>query len=443
MAVPSLIEEWAASNPQSEAAHEEALRVLVDGVTQDVRAEPPFPVRIVGASGPVVTTADGDELICYVMGHGSLLLGHQPAPVVEAVRQQAEVAFHYGGSHLAEAEWASRILDMFPHADRVRFTSSGTESTMLACRIARAHTGRDVIVKLNGHFHGWHDSVLRGFTVPFDRPFAGLPSDVFDRTISIEPDPEALQRVLETGEVAAVMIEPAGGYSGAVPFPVEFLQQARDLCDRTESLLIFDEVVTGFRWAPGGAQETTGIRADITTLGKIVAGGLPGGAVIGGQEIMASLSVSKGNDKVIHTGTHNGHPLAAVAGSVTLDLIRDGAAQNAAAKACGALIDGFNEVFRRHGVPGLAYGASSHFCLIVGVPEVEGVTDASTLGSEVLRRGTPPDILAALNCAMMLNGVHLFHGHGFVASVHDEQITAETIEALDRSVGRLVDDGVL
>lgn len=440
---PDVIHEWAAANRRSEALHNDALEVLVDGVTQDVRAEPPFPVRLVGASGHTVTTADGAELICYVMGHGSLLLGHQPDAVVEAVKAQSEIAFHFGGSHRTEFEWASRILDAFPHADRVRFTSSGTESTMLACRLARAYTGREQIVKLNGHFSGWHDSLISGFMVPFDRTFAGVPKCVLERTMSIEPDADQLDKTLRDGGVAAVIIEPAGGYSGAVPFSPDFLEAARRLCDQAGSLLIFDEVVTGFRWSPGGAQEILGVLADITTLGKIVAGGLPGGAVIGRQDIMESLSVSGGPRKVVHTGTHNGHPLAAVAGSTTLGMIRHGEHQRAAAMTCAVLIDGFNAVFARHGVAGLAYGASSHFCIIAGVPQVESVTDPIQLGSEVLRRGTPPEVLAALNCAMMLNGVHLFHGHGFVSSAHDDDTTHQTIAALDNSIGRLVEEGVL
>ena len=441
--IPPVLEEWRARNPKSGSAYAEAARLMIDGVTQDVRSEAPYPVTIVGSSGNRVETLDGDQLVCYVMGHGSLLLGHVHPEVVRAVQAQAARAFHYGGSHPAETEWAEMIVRLIPTAEKVRFTSSGTEATMLACRLARAATGRSRIVKFNGHFGGWHDALLKGFMVPFDRRFAGVTDEVFGTTTAIDPVPSDLDRLLSVGDVAAVIIEPAGGYSGAVPVSREFIEHAREACTRTGTVLIFDEVVTGFRWAPGGAQQLLGIYPDITTLGKIMAGGLPGGAVAGRQEHMEVLSAARGQSKVIHTGTHNGHPLAAAAGIATLRLLEDGGPQKTADQTCRAVVDGFNDVLRAAGVPGLCYGASSHFCIIVGVPELAGVTDATKLDSVTLRRGTPPDVLNPLNCAMMLNGVHLFHGHGFVSSAHNPASTEATVDAFAASIGRLQQEGVL
>lgn len=439
----TVLEEWRDRNPRSLEYHQRARKVLSDGVTQDVRAEAPFPVTIGASDGHIVETIDGDELVCYVMGHGSLLLGHSHPAVVEAVQSQAARALHYGGSHQAEAEWAERIVDLIPSGELVRFTSSGTESTMLACRLARAATGRDRLVKINGHFSGWHDALIRGFALPFNRRFAGVPDPVFDRTTSVQPDLDELRELLVTGEIAALVIEPAGGYSGAVPIPEELVSAARQICDDTGTLLVFDEVVTGFRWAPGGAQEVLGINPDLTTLGKIVAGGLPGGAVTGPERIMKYLGSEAGASKVIHTGTHNGHPLAATAGITTLDIAANGGPQRAADRACADVMAGFNGILAEAGVAGLAYGASSHFCILVGVPELAGIQDASEVAYETLRLGTPPAVLAALNCAMMLHGVHLFHGHGFVSSAHNEESTRKTIEAFGASIERLKAEGVV
>src|SRR5215472_2375961 len=153
----SLLQEWAEANPRSRALHERARRVIPGGVTHDVRHARPFPVAITSAQGSHKTDADGHDLVCYVMGHGSLLLGHDPEPVIEAIARAAHGPLHPGSSHELEIGWAERICRLVPSAERVAFTSSGTEATMLALQVARGFTGRDRVVKIEGHFHGWHD----------------------------------------------------------------------------------------------------------------------------------------------------------------------------------------------------------------------------------------------------------------------------------------------
>ena len=173
----TLVAEWMAANPRSHARHDHACRLLPGGVTHDVRRPDPFPLTVTRAERARKWDADGHEVVCYVMGHGSLLFGHAHPPVVEAVKRQAELFLHAGASHELEREWAEQVLALLPGAERVRFTSSGTEATLLALLVARAATGRTRVVKLEGHFHGWHDYAAFGVDPPYERPASpGIPA---------------------------------------------------------------------------------------------------------------------------------------------------------------------------------------------------------------------------------------------------------------------------
>src|SRR5215468_4918619 len=224
-AAPSgCVPEWAAANPGSKAHAQRAGRVLPGGVTHDVRRAAPFPLAVARADGARKWDLDGHELICYVMGHGSLLLGHSHPEVVGAVRAQAGRSFHPGACHELECDWAELVIRLVPSAQRVRFTSSGTEASLLALRVARAATGRDKIVKLSGHFHGWHDQVAVGSDPPFDQPdTAGLPRATADTVAVVPADRHALADELAAGDVAAVILEPSGAAWGTVPLPPGFL----------------------------------------------------------------------------------------------------------------------------------------------------------------------------------------------------------------------------
>src|SRR5215470_3672383 len=324
-----LVRHWAAENPRSAALNARARRVLPRGVTHDVRLADPFPLAVTRASGPRKWDLDGHELICYVMGHGALLFGHGHPAVVAAVQEQASRSFHPGACHELESEWAEAVIELVPSAERVRFTSSGTEASLLALRIARAATGRDKIVKLRGHFHGWHDQVAIGSDPPFSQPdTAGLPGEIAGSVAIIAADEAVLADILEAGDVAALILEPSGGAWGTVPLPAGFLDTARRLADKSGTALVFDEVVSCFRWAPGGVQQTSGVIPDLTVLGKILAGGMPGGAVCGRADLMEHLAgPAAGSRRVAHPGTHNAHPLSAAAGVATLALAASGEPQ--------------------------------------------------------------------------------------------------------------------
>jgi glutamate-1-semialdehyde 2,1-aminomutase len=428
----SILAGWARENPRSAALHARATKLLPGGVTHDVRLAEPFPLAVARAEGARKWDVDGHELICYVMGHGSLLLGHCPPEVVSTVRAQAGRSFHPGACHELESDWAQSVIELVPSAERVRFTSSGTEASLLALRVARAATGRKKIVKLHGHFHGWHDQVAFGSDPPFSQPdTAGLPGELTASVIIIAADEMVLAEILEAGDVAALILEPSGAAWGTVPLPDGFLVAARRLADKTGTVLVFDEVVSGFRWAPGGVQQTCGVLPDLTVLGKILAGGMPGGAICGRADLMEYLAgpaaVSR---RVAHPGTHNAHPLSAAAGVATLTIAASGEPQAEAARLAAELREELTAVFRQRGIPGRAYGESSTFHLLFGDDDPPERLDAATLKSSV----PPEQVSAALQCAMLSAGVHLFHGSGFLSAAHGDRDVALTIRALDHSL---------
>jgi glutamate-1-semialdehyde 2,1-aminomutase len=426
---------WAAANPGSKAHAQRASRVLPGGVTHDVRRAAPFPLAVARAEGAHKWDLDGHEIICYVMGHGALLLGHSHPEVVAAVRRQATVAFHPGASHELETEWAEAVVDLVPSAEVVRFTSSGTEASLLALRLARAATGRDRVVKLAGHFHGWHDQVSFGTDPPFHGPdTAGVPAALGQVASVVPADAHALAEALHGEDVAAVILEPSGAAWGTVPLPAGLLAELRALTAATGTVLIFDEVVSGFRWSPGGVQAVAGVTPDLTALGKILAGGMPGGAVTGRADLMGHLSRDGGDPRRVgHPGTHNAHPVSAAAGTAALRACRSGEPQAYAAGLAAALRTGLTKVLAEAGVPGQAYGESSAFHLLLGHPGDPAGASLAALKSA----GMSPELSAELHAGMLLEGVQLFHGSGFLSAAHTEADVERTVAAFAATLGRL------
>jgi glutamate-1-semialdehyde 2,1-aminomutase len=414
----SFAEEWAARNPRSAELHRRAARTLPGGVAHAVRQTRPFPLFVERATGARKWDADGHELLCYVMGHGALLLGHGHPAVADAVARQAERGLHLGACHEAEALWAEQVSRIVPSAESVRFTSSGTEATMLALRLARAATGRDRVVALEDHFHGWHDYAAVGLDV---RPL-GVPAAVRDSVVLVEPTVVAVERALVAGGVAAVVLEPASVTAGLEPLPRSDLEALRRLTREHGALLVFDEVVSGFRVAPGGVQAEAGVVPDLTALAKILAGGMPGGAVAGLREVLSLVAGTGGG--VTHSGTHNAHPLAAAAGTVTLELAADGSAQRLAADRAARLRAALRDVLEARGVAGEVVGASSYFRIELA-------------GSEHVRFAAD-DLLTELTCGMLLHGVHLHGGaSGLVSTAHGELELEQTVEAFEQTLAGL------
>jgi glutamate-1-semialdehyde 2,1-aminomutase len=442
--VATILERYEQLHPRSAALHAEALRFFPNGVTHDIRHLVPFPIYVERAAGSHKWDVDGHEIIDYVIGHGALLLGHAHPEVTRAVTEQLQKGTHYGACHQLEIRWAEWVQRLVPSAQVVRFTSSGTEATMMAVRLARAFTGRQKLVRFNGHFHGWNDSVV-GFslTAGATPQAVGIPLAALQNQVLVpQHDTEALRRALEEhNDVAAVIIEPTGASYGTLPLEPAFLSEIRDLTQRTGALLIFDEVVTGFRVAPGGAQALFGVLPDITCLAKVLAGGLTGGAVVGRREILSLLDFRDDEwnlkRRIPHPGTFNANPLSAAAGSACLSLIADGRPQEQAAGVCRRLCQGMNVIMRRAGVPGCAYGFSSMFHITMG-HEVPPPEDDFLWRWEGRPGPTVPGMsrerVEALKRGMLNRGVDLMRNGGLVSAVHSEQDVEATLAAFEATL---------
>jgi glutamate-1-semialdehyde 2,1-aminomutase len=316
--------------PSSESLFEAAQRVIPGGVNSPVRAFKGVggtPFFVARAEGSRIVDVDGRAYIDFLGSWGPLILGHAPPAVLEALTETARGGTSYGAPTANEVEMAERITRAVPSMEMVRLVSSGTEAAMSAIRLARGATGRDVIIKFDGCYHGHADSLLvkagsggATFGVPDSQ---GVPAALAALTVALPfNDLDAVARALETrrDEVAAVLVEPVAGNMGVVPPAPGFLQGLRDLCTRHGALLIFDEVITGFRVAFGGAQARYGVRPDLTCLGKIIGGGLPVGAYGGSREVMNRIAPLGG---VYQAGTLSGNPLAVAGGLATLRALED------------------------------------------------------------------------------------------------------------------------
>jgi glutamate-1-semialdehyde 2,1-aminomutase len=349
--------QYAENTPNPALASGSAGELFPSGITHDARNVDPYGVFIQRAEGPHKWDVDGNRYIDYWMGHGAMLLGHAHPAVVEAIREQVARGTHAGGSTRLEIDWARLIMDLVPCAESVKFTSSGTEATLLALRAARAYTGKSKIIKFEGHFHGWHDYAMCGVVAPYNVPMsAGIPEEV-QRSVILVPfnDPAALTQALDSSnDIAAVIAEPGGSYDDTVPTNPVFLKHLREATTRRGVVLIFDEVVTGFRYAVGGAQEYFGVIPDMATLAKVMAGGLNGGAVVGRREIMEVFEPRDDPQwnryhMVPHPGTFNANPLSAAAGIAALKLIATGEPTKRAQEMTDMLISGINQVLTRRG----------------------------------------------------------------------------------------------
>ena len=435
----TIVDRFRAEHPKSAALSDQARQAIPGGITHDIRHLVPFPIYVERASGPRKWDVDGHEYIDYWMGHGALFLGHCHPAVVTAVQEQMARGTHLGASHEVEVRWAELVNRLVPCAELTRFTMSGTEATHLALRLARAYTGRPKVVKLSGHFHGWHDGVVVGVNPPYDVPMsAGVPDAVRDQVIVCPPnDVKAVEIALKGGEVAAVILEPAGGQAGTTPTIPGYLQELRRVTTEQGTVLIFDEVITGFRYAPGGAQEYFGVTPDLTTLAKIVAGGLPGGAVCGKRDVMSMLT-HRGDhawdrsQRVGHAGTFNANPLSAAAAIATLTLCADASLQARANKAGEEMRRGLNEGLKRAGAPGVVYGeASLYHVSFEGKPGLAG--------PEKPKRG---DLYHLLRCALINEGVDCSANHGWISAVHGAEEVERSIAAYERAFRAMVAENV-
>ena len=449
-----ILGEYLARTPRSARCHDEAREVFPSGIVHDSRRTWPYGIYVERAIGSRKWDIDGNEYIDYYGGHGALLLGHQHPKVVAAAQAQLGKGLHFAAGHEQQLEWGRLVQELIPSAERVRLTSSGTEATHLAIRLARAASGKNKIVRFVGHFHGWHDHAAFGVKERLDgTPTPGVLADVAANVILVRPnDIERVARVLAAhGDIAAVIIEPVGASSGAIPTPPAVLKDLRELCRLHGVLLIFDEVVTGFRVSPGGAQTLYGVTPDLTTLAKILAGGMPGGAVAGRKDILDWLdhdaSTTSGRERIAHEGTHNAHPVSAAAGIATLKIIRDTDACRRASASAERLRAGMNAVLEEEGVPWAVYGVHSFFHFFTN-PENRTIKpttfDALAVPTDWFKTDKRERLLAKMRLAMLVQGVDLkgWRG-GLVSSAHTAADLDQTIEAWRKSLRALKEEGDL
>jgi glutamate-1-semialdehyde 2,1-aminomutase len=445
---------YEALTPGSAALAAEARRLMPSGLAHDSRHLDPYPLYVQRGLGPVKWDVDGNRYVDYFGGHGSLLLGHNHPTVMAAIHAALDFGTHFGACHEQEVRWAKLITQMVPSAERVRFTASGTEATLMALRLARAYTGRSKLVRFRGHFHGWHDHMTSGQANHFDgTATSGVVNGVADNVLLCDPnDVAGITRIFnDHKDIAAVILEPTGASFGKMPIVPSFLALLRDLTRQAGSVLIFDEIVTGFRVSPGGAQAALGITPDMTTLAKIMCGGLPGGVVVGRKDIMDWLDFKvardTGHEKISHQGTFNANPISAAAGIATLEII---AATDACARANAygeAVRAKMNEVLAEERVKWAVHGSYSGMHIYTnaeGADIVPSQFDAVAFIQTMLNKPRGEGVAGQLRLGMLVNGVDMNSGpSAWISSMHGEEEMAITIDAFRATIRALKREGMI
>ncbi len=450
--LPTIEAEYRARTHRSARLYEEACQVIPAGLTHDSRTTLPYPIYAARAAGPRKWDVDGNEYVDYFGGHGALLLGHSHPAVVEAVQRQVALGTHWGASHELEVRWAELVQRLVPCAERVRFTASGSEATQLALRLARAYTGKPKVLRFVGHFHGWHDQVAPGAMSHFDGSVpAGIPPSLLEQSVVLPADDvaQAVATLEGRDDIAAVIFEPSGASWGQVPLPPGFSAALRDATTRRGVLLIMDEVITGFRLSRGGAQSRYRVTPDLCVLAKILAGGLPGGAVAGRRDVMDQLDPAAAKaarrEKIGHQGTFNANPLCAAAAVATLALVETTAACAQAEATTEAIRKGMRAILVEEQVPWGIYGEASTFVIFPnpGRVAIDPATfDPVRLGFKGIKGARDPGLINRLRLAMLANGVDIMGGPGgLVSATHGPREVAQTLEAFRTAVRWLKAEG--
>jgi len=417
------------SRDRSSELFRRAREITPGGVNSPVRAfnavggEPFFVARAAGAR---IWDVDGNEYLDYVLSWGPLVFGHAHPAVVEAVREAALLGTSYGAPTAAEVELGERVREMVPSMERVRFVNSGTEATMAAIRLARGFTGRPMILKFEGCYHGHGDSFLvkagSGVATLGLPNSPGVPEELSRLTLTAPfNDAEAVREAFRAypGRIAAVILEPVVGNAGFIPPVPGFLEELRRITEADGALLVFDEVMTGFRVAPGGAQERFGIRPDLTTLGKVIGGGLPVGAYGGRRDIMEQVAPL---GPVYQAGTLSGNPLAMAAGLAQLRLLADERPHEVLERRTARLVEGLLRNAAEAGVPATGGSLGSMWGFFFHEGPVRSFEDAKRSDVALFRR---------FFHACLERGVFFAPSAfeaGFTSTAHEDKDVEDTIE---------------
>jgi len=420
---------------RSSALFDEALRLIPGGVNSPVRAFKAVgmnPLFIREARGSQVIDVDGNEYIDYIGSWGPLILGHSHPEVVKAVQEAAAAGTSYGAPCPAEIDLARMITDAFPSIDKVRMVSSGTEATMSAVRLARAYTGRSKIIKFEGCYHGHGDSFLikagSGLLTAGVPSSPGVPKELAELTlIATYNDLESVQKLFDEHgtQIAALIVEPVAGNMGLVLPEPGFLQGLRDLTRAYDALLIFDEVISGFRLCFGGYQNIMDIEPDLTTLGKIIGGGLPVGAYGGNREIMDRIAPE---GDVYQAGTLSGNPLAMAAGRATLKVLYDDPPYARLDEWGRTITDGIAAKLSPRGCSFTVNRIGSMFSLLLTGRTVRGYADVMSCDTELYAR---------FYRALIREGVYFPPSQFevcFVSQAHSQNDLEETVQAVERAM---------
>jgi glutamate-1-semialdehyde 2,1-aminomutase len=442
----TILEDYIAKHPGSAQRHAEASKLFPDGVTHDTRYAQPFPLYMTHGEGPRKWDVDGQEYIDYVSGHGALLLGHSHPAIADAVSKQILRGTHLGASTDEEIRWANAIKALMPSIEKLRFHSSGTEATLMAMRLARAYTGKDKIIKLQDHFHGWHDYAMAGS----DRSSPGIPEANLGTMVVVPSgDLAAVEDAIKRDpDIAAIILEPTGAHYGQLPFDTpNYLKGLRELTAQNGVVLIFDEVVTGFRASIGGAQVRYGISPDLTTMAKIVAGGLPGGAVGGKADIIDMIAHRNDPDwdnthRVYHPGTFNGNPLSAAAGATALEMIASEPINQRADAMAAMLKAGLNEVLGKLEIPGHAHGIASMIHVVLADCDCD--REICTMSHSKIAEATASAAVTAMKRGLQNRGVDIMGRDAFLVSgTHTEREIDQTLQAFQEAMTAVRADGLI
>jgi glutamate-1-semialdehyde 2,1-aminomutase len=419
---------------KSEVLFTRAQKTIPGGVNSPVRAFKAVggtPRFITKADGPYMWDADGKQYIDYVQSWGPMVLGHNNPQIRQAVIDASEFGLSFGAPTEAEIIMAETVSKLVPSMEMVRMVNSGTEATMSAIRLSRGYTGRNKIVKFEGCYHGHADSLLvkagSGALTMGVPSSPGVPANVAEHTLTVEYNSiESVKNVFKAhgNDIACIIVEPVAGNMNCIP-PVEgFLEGLRDVCDEYGSLLIFDEVMTGFRVSRGGAQERYGIKPDLTCLGKVIGGGMPVGCFGGRRDILTHIAPT---GPVYQAGTLSGNPVAMAAGLAAMQQIQEEGLYEGIFENTQALADGMQALANKHGIKLSTNVAGSMFGIFF--TDIERVTNYQQ----------------AINCnteqfnkfyhGMLEQGVYLApasYEAGFVSKAHDKDIIAKTLEAADK-----------
>ena len=423
--------------PKSRELFEVAKNLFPGGVNSPVRLMKhlPYPFYVKRAYGAYIETVDGIKLIDYCMAFGPLILGHRPKVVEEAIIKAIENGWLFGIPNEIEIEYAKLIMKYFKSIKMIRIVNTGTEATMNAIRLARGFTKRKYIIKFDGCYHGAHDYTLvkagSGAATWGIPTSLGIPEEVAKLTIVLPfNDIEAIEKTFKEfgNEIACVILEPIIGNFGLILPEIEFLKTIKELCNYYGSILIFDEVITGFRISLGGAQEYFGIEADLTTLGKIIGGGFPIGLFGGKKEIMELITPS---GPVYNAGTFNAHPISLIAGLTTIKELEKGYPYEIANKACEKIVKAIEESAGRYGFDIVVKHITSMFQLYFKKGDVKNADDVRQANEKLYLK---------LHEICLKKGLYLTPSQyevNFTSAAHTEEIVDETIRIIEEAFKEL------